>query len=57
MHFSAEVVFRFNKILKEIRNLKKVKTIDLVEKADDKLIAMDCIIADKREICTGPDML
>lgn len=57
MHFSAEVVFRFNKILKEIRNLKKVKTIDLVEKADDKLIAMDCIITDKREICTGPDML
>ena len=57
MHFSAEVVFRFNKILKEIRNLKKVKTIDLVEKADDKLIAMDSIITDKREICTGPDML
>lgn len=57
MNFLAKVVFRCQKILKNIRNPKKFKTIDLLEKTNNQSIIIQCVINDNMEVCVGPNVL
>lgn len=57
MNFLARVVFRCQKILKNIRSPKKFKTIDLLEKTNNQSIIIECVINDNMEVCVGPNVL